>query len=453
MRQLSGADSAFLHLETDETPMNVVGVLILDPSAGADYSFERFRDTLLTRMHLLPPLTRRLVEVPLHLGHPAWIERQPVDLDHHLRRVTAPAPGDARSLGAVVGELAASRLDHGRPLWQMTVVEGLEAGRVAVVAMLHHAAITGAAGAEFIAELLDLDPTAPSPPAAGESEPPEQAPGPLRLLTNTALHQAGAPLRLGAQLVGSARGLAGLLSRPRLPARAQRSPLNGGLTPRRSSAFVRVALSEVKQVKEQHHATVNDVLLAVLTAALRGYLVEHDLAADKPLVASCPIAAGSGSTESTDQLSAMLVPLPIQLSDPVEQLAAVSAATKDAKQFASGLGLETMAAWADLTAPQLLRAGAQVYSRLRLADRLPPMQNLIVSNVMGPPIPLYAAGARVDGIYPLGPLLPGTGLNITVLSNVDNVDVGLLACPDLVPDVWDIADRVPPALQSLLKAR
>jgi WS/DGAT/MGAT family acyltransferase len=458
LQQLAGTDAAFLALENASTPMQVVGILVLDPTdTDGDYSFERLRQTIADRVHLMPPMMRTLIHVPLGLDRPYWLPVDDIDVDDHIRRVTAEPPGDMHALSDIVGDAATELLPRGRPLWELVVVEGLADGRVAVIARIHHATLYGATGVEFIAQLLDFDPAgrdvAPKEPSA-----PVEVPGTVGLLGHAALHGAKLPLTAGRMMVNGARSFGGSASRlgRRLVSgsgvgvsRPRRTPLNGSLTPQRSAAFTRVPLAHLRDIKEARGGTVNDVVLAATTQSLREWFLDHGGLPANPPTASCPMSAGGSSVEGTDRLSAMLVSLPIDLDDPFEQLAAVSEATADAKDFTDALGMDAIAGLADATPPPLLHAGANLYGALRLSRLHPPMCSLVVSNLVGPPIQLYLAGAKIEAIYPLGPLLPEVGLNVTVLSDMGTLDVGLLACPDLVPDVWAVADGFAAAVERL----
>ena len=461
MQQLSGMDAAFVHLETPSTPMQVVGVIVLDTSdLDEPFDLERLRRTVDERVHLIPPFRRRLVKVPMHLDRPYWVEEAP-DVDRHLFAIAAPPPGDDRALGAIAGRLAATPLSHDKPLWEMWLVEGLTRDRVAIVAKMHHATMYGLSGANLIAHIFDLDPAgqAIEPPDAPLAS--EPGPSSAALLGRAARNQIGAPVRLVKEVVTSTRNIASTAAgaarrtfgdAPSSLRLAPRSPFNGALTERRDVAFGRVSLDEVKTVKNAFKATVNDVVLSLVTNAMRGYLLSHGHEPSERLVASVPVAIGAGEVETTDRIGAMLVPLPIEADDPLEQLSEIVVTTQQAKDLTHSLGADVFGNWADLTAPPLLIAGARLYSNLQLANLHRPLQNLVVSNVPGPPIALYTAGAKVEAIYPLGPLLPGSGLNVTVLSNLGNVDFGFLACPDLVPDHWSIPASLQPTLDALLAA-
>jgi diacylglycerol O-acyltransferase / wax synthase len=438
--------AAFLYLETPSTHMQVTGVLVLDPgSLDGREPFDEVRRLLDERLHLLPSFRRRLVEVPLRAAHPVWIEDPDFELDAHLHRWALPAPGSRAELEALTGDLAGRPLDRSRPLWDLHVVEGLEDGRIAVVTIIHHAAIDGVSGAELMAGLFDLTPEiAPVPPPEIPWEP-EPVPSEASLLAGAVAEGARSPLRIASAITSSARGLVSRAGRPAAarrvrPFSAPRTSFTGAITARRSVAFARTSLADVKAVGGAAGATVNDVLLAATTSSVRAYLAAREGVPEGPLVAAMPISArGEGEVELGVQVSVMLVPLPVQLDDPMARLRDITASTTALKADRAAAGGDSFADWAELTPPALLSGAARLYSGARLADRHPPIHNLVVSSIPGPPVPLYIAGATLEATYPMGPLIEGSGLNVTVLTNLGNVDVGILACPDLVPDVAELA--------------
>jgi diacylglycerol O-acyltransferase / wax synthase len=463
--QLSGMDAAFVALESPELPLHVVGVLLLDPSAGDGWSVGRFRDVVRERLPRMPPFCRRLVEVPLALDRPYWHYETP-DVDDHLFSRRLAGPGDLHSLGALVGEISQELLDRNKPLWQLHVVEGMADGRVALVAKVHHSTLYGAAGAEFIAELLDLSPEAPEPSAepSGDGAGVRAAaalPGRVAVMRRTVLSQVRRPVDIGRLavrgsrgVVGAAGGLVGVVrdhGRAGLPPVAPRTIISGTATDRRTATFAALSLDDARAVKDAAGVKLNDVVLAVVALALRGYLEERDALPDR-VVAGVPMNAGEGDAVGTNTLATMLVALPMRSLDGPDLLVAVHKASTAAKAFTGAVGSTAIAELADVTPPAALSVVTWLTRTLGLASAQPTVLNLVVSNVMGPPIPLYLAGAHVDAIYPLGPLLPGAGMNITVLSNLDRLDVGVMACPDLVDDAWELVERLPAALEGLKTA-
>lgn len=463
MQQLSAMDAAFLYIETDTLPQHVLGIMLLD-AAGSQgrFSQARFREVTEQRLHLLPAFTRRLAQVPLNLDHPYWVPQGDVDLDEHVTVLRCPAPGSLRSLGELVGEIGSVPLPRDRPLWRLWLVEGIEGGQVALVAKLHHSTLYGAAGADMMAHLLDLEPEPEAFERPAEQPPGEPVPGVAALLGRAAVNGARRPVSGTRHLLGAARKLTAVgghiaqqavnRSAIAVPFRAPSTPLNGRLTARRQAAFTTVPFADVQSVKNTFEVKVNDVVLAAVTAVLRQYLLAHDAMPVRPLVASVPMSLGAGAVHGTDKISALMVPLPVQVDDPADQLRQVAAYTRDSKGMTDALGPETLGEVAELIPPLLMVGGSKLYDGLGLSRVHPPLQSVVVSNMPGPPVPLYLAGAKVAGVYPFGPLLPGTALNVTVLSNMGDLDVGLFGCPDLVPDLWDLADAFPHAVDALLRA-
>ena len=464
MKRLSGMDASFLYMETPSAHSHVVGTMILDPSTSPEpFSFDRVVKLLADRMHLLEPFRRRLVWVPFNLSHPVWIEDPDFDLESHVHSTVARAPGSMHELAEIVGDIAGRPLDRTRPMWELWLVEGLEDNQVAMVTKMHHAAIDGVTGADLMAHLFDL--SAHAPPVEPPDEPwqPEAVPGDVELVTDALRHVAGNPRRMAKVVRNTAKGVVDIVQQtraasgsdrpsPALPFQAPRVRWSAAITPHRSVAFGKATLDDMKLVKSTFGTTVNDVVLAACTMTLRRYLAAHDDLPDQPLVCSCPVSVhGKTESEGTNQVSTMFVRLPVQLEDPVEILRTINAETKEAKIMQSAIGADMLQDFAQFIPPTLFNRAMRLYSGWNLADRHRPVHNLIVSNVPGPPIPLFAAGAQVKGVFPFGPLLEGAGLNLTVLSNMGHVDFGVIACRELVPDVWDIADGFGEAVLELKK--
>jgi WS/DGAT/MGAT family acyltransferase len=462
MQRLSGLDTAFLSIETPAAHMHVMSAAVVDPAtAPGGLSVGSVRELLLERMHLLPPFRRRLVHVPFDLHHPLWIEDPHFDIDFHLRRSALPAPGGPAELAQFTADVGARPLDRSRPLWELWYVDGVEGGRVALVTKVHHAAIDGMSGTELIAALYDLEPV-PSARLDVEIAPefvPDHVPNDVELLAYAAASIARQPALVVKNLRRTARSALRVASRVRggvkagLPLTAPRITLNGSISPQRRVAFVDVSLTDIKKVKDAFGVKVNDVVLAIATGAMRHYLGERGELPDRPLVATIPTSVRTPEQKSAmgNRVSAMFAALPVELDDPLEALHAIHASTVDAKELHEDIGGETLQEWAEVVAPALFSRAMKAYTNLRLADRHRPVHNLIVSNVPGPPFPLYFAGARLESFYPLGPIFDGAGLNLTVISYLDSVGFGFLACRELAPDIERLADAVPDALGALVK--
>ncbi len=238
-----------------------------------------------------------------------------------------------------------------------------------------------------------------------------------------------------------------------LPLATPRLSMNRTITPQRAVALVSVPLADIKTVKNALGVTVNDVVLAVTAGALRGYLQGRDELPDQPLVAAVPTSVRrEGRPRAGNRVSAMFAALPVELDDPVARVRAVEESTAGAKSVHEMVGGSTLQEWAELAAPVLFSRAIRAYARLRIGERIRPVINVIVSNVPGPPFPLYLAGARLVALHPLGPIFDDCGLNVTVISYLDHVEFGFIACRDLVPDLQVLADAVPTALAELTKA-
>lgn len=465
MERLSAADASFLYMENPVVHMHVTGVMILDPSTvPGGYYFERFRDLLISRIHLVPAFRRRLLQVPFGLDHPVWADDPNFDIDRHLHRRTIDAPGTSDQLAEFISEYAGERLDMTIPLWQMLVVEGFEDGSIAVVSKMHHVAVDGATGTDMLTQLVDLTPETQPTAAPEKGFDPHPLPNSAELFVGAAVSRATHPMRQ----VRAFRRVAGSLLRigqnviegggeddapsAARPFDVERTMLNGSLTAKRQVAMAQSSLEEFRLVKNHFGTTVNDVFLAACTQALRAYLMAHGETADSPLVASVPVSVHgkSGYEGSANQVSNMFVRLPVDLPDPLDQLTNIRLDTRNAKAVYGAIGADMIGDVTELTPPAIFNLASRMYSRAGLADRLPPIQSLVCSNVPGPPIPLYVAGARLRATYPFGPLTEGAGLNITVLSNMGNMDIGVIACPDTVPDVETIAQGIANAVTVLV---
>jgi diacylglycerol O-acyltransferase / wax synthase len=467
MQRLSGMDASFFYLETPAAHMHIIGVIVIDgDSMPGGYSYQRVRQLFIDRLHLLPPFRRRAVFVPFGLDHPVWIEDEDFDFDNHVFRVAAPAPGGLHELADIVGHVSSVPLDRNRPLWELTVVEGLENDQVALVTKMHHASIDGVSGADLLVHLFDLDPYAEA--VAGPDEPwhGEAVPSDLQLVTDALIHSASRPARVVKTAYRTSQSVLNIVRTLRsddvdaaLPLTAPRTRFSGTLTPHRSVAFGRASLDDLKEIKNAFGTTVNDVVLAACSHSLRNYLLDHDDLPDKPLIASVPVSVRSDDEQGDggNRVSAMFAALPVQLEDPVEQLAEIHRGMTSAKELHNAVGADMLQDWSEMFGPAMFTQASRLLSRMRSADRASGMNltervaihNVVISNVPGPPLPTYVAGARTVATYPLGPVLFGAGLNLTVLSNMGNVDISAVGCTELVPDIWHLTDGFTQAVVEL----
>ncbi|MGN6473587.1 MAG: WS/DGAT/MGAT family O-acyltransferase [Mycobacteriales bacterium] len=463
MERLGGMDSAFLYFETPTMHMHVGGLMLVDPSgAKKPYSFEDYREYIASRLHRVPQFRRKLAMVPLNLGKPSWVEDPDFDLDYHLHRAVVPAPGGDKETADVAGDVLSRQMDRSRPLWEMWIVEGRADGLVAIVSKVHHSVIDGVTGANMMAELFDLEPEpAQVPEPAADEWEPERKPSDLELAGRALLDMVTRPVGIVKLLPGTLVGVGKLARRrgggaPGMPApfRAPRTSFNATVTAHRTVAYTHVSLDDLKTVKNAFGVKINDVVMAVCSGALRKYLIDRDELPERSLISAIPISvhASSEDKEGTTKISIMFASLASDIEDPAERLRHIATTNEGAKEDHELVGAHMLQDWAEHAAPNTFSLAARMYSGLRLANRHPVVHNLVISNVPGPPIPLYFNGGRLVELHPLGPVMDGAGLNVTVLSNMDAIGFGFIACRELMPNLWDLADAVPDAVAELVEA-
>jgi diacylglycerol O-acyltransferase len=459
MNRLSGLDASFLYLETPAQMMHVCGVIILSTDTMPDgYDFATMRAGIAERVEAMPTFRRKLRTVPLGLDHPIWVEDADFDIDRHLHRLAVPAPGGDAELSELAGHLAGIPLDRSRPLWEMWVIEGLGNRKVAVFSKMHHASVDGVSGANMISDLCGLEPDdVPEIPEPGE---PEREPGDLELAARSLVANLSKPLQLARLVLPSTNLLTKTIGRARegtamaAPLTAPRTSFNGTITGHRSVAFTDMSLQDIKDVKNCTGTTVNDVVLAIAGGALRRYLEDRGELPESSLLATVPVSVRETSklSDGSNKVSALFTKLGTDVADPLERLEGMASANRNAKDHHKAIDADTLQEWAEFAAPRTFGLAVRVYSGLRLAERHPVVHNLVISNVPGPPMPLYFMGAKIDALYPLGPVFHGAGLNITVMSNNGKVHVGIIACKELTPHVWDLAEDFPKELAALRAA-
>lgn len=460
MERLSSSDAWFLDIESTTVPMHVTGLLLLDPStAGSHWSPEVLRHNVGAKLAAIDSLRQVLVEVPLGIDHPTWRPAAP-QIDDHVHHLTARGRRPGR-LGALMSAFATAPLDRSRPLWEALVIDGLDDGRIAFAIKVHHAIADGVTGLELLTQILDLSPEPTAPPGAAEVLRSTEPPTAVATFAAALTHRAATPLRpiraaagLGAAAARLGRRAADTdTDRAAHPLGAPRTPFNGTLTERRAVAFGQLPLSDFKHVARAADATVNEVVLAMVTFALRRNLQRSRRLPDRSLICSVPVSThGRSMKQSANHVSDMFVPLPVHLDDPVDRLRAVHEGCVEAKAVQRSLGADVIGDLVELLPGGMLRLGAGLYSRAGLADRLAPIHNVIVSNVAGPPVPLYLEGAEVVGLYPFGPLVEGTGVNITVFSNAGRMNVGVITCPELLPRPGTVLADLRRGMDELLAA-
>jgi len=474
---LSGVDGAFLNLETEATPMHVGSLHLFETPAGyrGDF-FASVRRMMESRM--VPVLRRRLASLPLHLANPVWVQ-DGIDLDRHIRRVRLPKPGTWAQLEAVVAGLHAELLDRSRPLWMMYVLEGLATGEKAYYFKIHHAMLDGQAGVALASALFDTSPDAAPAPrrkagAAASGARPAATPGTLALVAAAFRHDAAQYVKLVRELPGAVRTLAAIVgnSARSSGARARgkagiegaadfaelkrsisfgpRTALNVAITPERGFATAAVPRARLKAIAEANDATVNDVVLALCSGALRRYLKRNASLPRKSLIASMPISLREqGNTEMRTQAALSLVSLASNVADPLKRLRAIRDSAGATKAVARQARSVIPTDFPLIGVPWLLGALASLYGSRGVVDTLPVLANVLVSSVPGPAAPLYVGGLRMTGYWPLSIVEHGIGLNITLMSYAGNLCVGFVVARCAVPDARELADDFLDAFEEL----
>ena len=464
MDRLSGLDASFLYLESGAQLMHVCGLIVVDPATiPGGYDFDKFKEELSRRVSDVAMFNRKLKLVPGKIDFPVWVLDEEFDIERHVHRLAVPSPGGERELSEVAGHLAGIPLDRTRPLWEMYVIEGLASGQIAVFSKMHHSSVDGVSGSNMISYLCSLE--ADAPPLETADDPSASAsarvPSDLELVGRGVVSTVTKPWQLAKLVTPTVRTIADTVSRARqgtamaAPLTAPRTSFNGTITGHRSIAFTDISLDDIKAIKNAvPGATVNDVVLALSGGALRRYLQDRGELPDSSLLASVPVSV-HGETKRTggrNKVSTIFCKLGTDLEDPRERITAMAEANAQAKEHHKAVPADTLQEWADFAAPRTFGLAVRMVSDLRLAERGPVIHNLVISNVPGPPVPLYFIGARIDALYPLGPVFHGAGLNITVMSNNGEMHIGAIACRELMPRVWDLADQFQAELKAMKTA-
>lgn len=460
MQRLSGTDALFLALETPAWHQHVAGLSIVDPQGG-DLSFERVRRVIAERIPLAPKFTWKLHFVPLHLDRPMWVDDPTFSIDSHLRRAAVPSPGGPRETAELAGMLASTQLDRNRPLWEMWYLEGLANGRIGLFMKYHHCLLDGVAGASLATVLMDLEPEPASPPETPADLKTEAGPAPSNagLLFDAARAVATRPVKMaryGAGMVGKAVTAINSVrsdAENRALLRAPRTPFNAPIGPRRGFAFASVSLDDLKAVKKAHDVKINDVVMAVCAGAFRRYLLDLGELPDEPLVSGVPVSTrAEGDTSDGNQITTMFVSLGTDLEDPVERLRAIYRSSQSAKAMTSALSARQIQSIGEVASPLIIGTAIRAVYQTQAMVRGPLRINTLISNVPGPPIPLYSCGGRLMGMYASSVILEGMGVNVTAISYMDRLDFGVHVDPDLVPDPWLLTDQLGASLAELMEA-
>jgi diacylglycerol O-acyltransferase len=477
VRQLTSLDAQFLALETSRQTGHVAGVAVYDTSTapGGTLTVADLQQLISSRLHLLPPLRWRLEPVPLGLDYPYWVDDADFDLDFHVRELALPSPGTDQQLADQVARIVSRPLDRARPLWELYVISGLSSGYVAVLTKIHHALIDGISGAELTGLLLDVVPDAPTP--APQTVLPERRPGQWEMAARGMLGLSRYPLRalravpsavpnleesqlaalpgvarlgrLAGRAEGLLRGDGNRVIRPTM--HAPKTSFSGRLSAHRRFAFGRLELARVKAVKNASGYTVNDVVVAICAGAVRRWLIENDELPTEPLIAQIPVSVRTSQQGGTygNRILLLAVPLFTDEPDPVARLRRTHEALRVMKDRHRALPARLLADVNHFIPPAVFSRAARLTFSLATSAAGRPNWNLVVSNVPGPQVPLYCAGARLMANYPVSVITDGMGLNITAMSYLGHLDIGIVADRQQMADLWCLVGWMQDSLTEL----
>lgn len=463
MKQLSGIDATFLYMETEQTPMHVAGLTLYDLPKGFRGSFHKhFTEFFKGRVHLIPIFEMKLAKAAFQMDHPGWVDAGALDFDYHITSAKLPKPGSRKQLEDLVAELHATTLDRKKPLWQFTIIEGIEGRQAALYSKVHHAAVDGGAGMAITKALYDVteEPREVEPPVAKE---PVRKPSDLErailsmsdVASNVMRQQMtmveNIPKMMGQMADMVAPVLAGKVGLPQLL--APRTPFNVTVGSKRSYAARSISLKDVKGIAKATGTKLNDVVMAITSGAVREYLTKRQELPDAALVAFVPISLReAGNTDSNNQVFGMNVPLATNYGKPLKRLQKIAQESGASKTMAGSIKDAAPKDFTILGAPTLLPGLMQFYGATKLADYIPQPVNMCISNNAGPPFPLFCAGAKVTALYPVSIATHGVGLNVTVQSYLDHLDFGITADHKAMPDPDVFCDMLVTSFEELKAA-
>ncbi|MEP1445048.1 MAG: wax ester/triacylglycerol synthase family O-acyltransferase [Paraglaciecola sp.] len=471
MDHLSGLDAAFLHLESPETPMHVGGLSIMElpPEYTGDF-MDDVRNHIQNRMHMAPIFQRKLVNMPFDIANPIWVTDESIDIDYHIRHVIVPPPATRVNVDKLVARLHSSLLDRSRPLWEMHILDGLpvpdelpEGTRyVGLYSKMHHAALDGMGGQVLMEAIMDVSAV---PRAANKRKRRRESIsgdhyGIAELTASGVMHNVSQSIKLTKNLPKLTLKAFDMLkpakapdgdSSERLNWLAPKTPLNATITNQRSFARFSIPYSDTKKIAKLNGVSLNDVVMAISGDGMLRYFADEGFAPIEPLLAAIPVSVRpEGNTELSNQVSIARMSLATNIEDPLERLQAIKASSTHTKSLMSDVKAIMPTDFPSIGAPWLMSSLASTLTRTRVVNAVPPFANVLISNVPGPNMTLYFAGAKQISTFPVSIPYHGMGLNITLQSYNGWLDFGLISCQKLMPDIHELAQHMKDAHQELL---
>ncbi|MFL5860221.1 MAG: WS/DGAT/MGAT family O-acyltransferase [Solirubrobacteraceae bacterium] len=452
--RLTGLDSSFLHLERDSTHMHVASCMLFEPEVP---TYDELLEQITGRLHLVPRYRQRLAFVPFNQGRPVWVDDPHFNIAFHVRHTALPRPGGEAQLKRLAGRVFSQALDRSRPLWEIWLVEGLADGKFALLSKTHHALVDGVSGVDIATVLFDTSPE-PMPVATPDHDwIPRPLPSGAQLLADALIERATVPGEIARGVKATLRGprnvaagvgraLGGMTAMARAGLQAApNTTLNVRIGPHRRFTWVRGDLQQFKAIKNQLGGTVNDVVLAVVAGALGRYLRMHGEATeDMVLRAMVPVSVRADVERGAlgNRVAAMWAPLPIGTADPVQRLLAISRDMDGIKESGQAVGAQVLTELSGFAPPTIMAQAARLQARQRLF-------NLVVTNVPGPQFPLYMLGRQLDAMFPMVPLAENQALGIAIMSYNGQLNFGLNADYDAMPDLEALAQELSASIAEL----
>ncbi len=443
--------------------MHIGAIYIFAPDDPKQaFNFADFKDFMRERLHLSKVFRRRLVEVPMNLGRPFWVEDPDFNLDNHMLHIALPKPATRRGLANLAAQFYNPQLDRTRPLWRMVFITGLEGmedvppNAVAALVQVHHANIDGVSGAEIMASVFDFAAEPRKVPPPKEAWEPELIPSYKELIARSYAETVSAPAKVfnfirdtGSNLIEVAKMSADkAMAPPSVPMSAPKTILNVPVTANKIFGAVDLSLERVKKVKNAVGAKVNDVVLSICASALRRYLIEKEALPKKSLVAMAPISIRGKKEAGTEgnRISGMLVGLATDEEDPLDRLMKVTENARRSKIYSKATPVDQIV---ELIPSEVGALASRFYTQLGLSNLHRPFFNLVITNVPGPPFPLYMNGFRLYNHYGLGVTFEGIGLMIVVFSYAGTLSICATSCESIMPDIHDFAQYIRSGLEEL----
>jgi WS/DGAT/MGAT family acyltransferase len=472
MDHLSGLDAAFLHLESPETPMHVGGLSIMElPADYAGDFMQDVRDHIQNRMHMAPIFQRKLINMPFDIANPIWVMDETLDIDYHIRHVIVPPPATRATVDKLVARLHSSLLDRSRPLWEMHILDGLPVPDdlpkgtryVGLYSKMHHAALDGMGGQVLMEAIMDVSAIPRKVPKRKRRRETASADnyGIAELTTSGVMHNVSQSIKLTKNLPKLTRKAFDILKPTKTPEGsdaqkmnwlAPKTPLNATITNQRSFARFSIPYADSKQIAKLNHVSLNDVVMAISGEGMLRYFADEGFSAQDPLLAAIPVSVRpEGNTELSNQVSMARMSLATTIKNPLERLQAIHVSSSHTKSLLSDVKAIMPTDFPSIGAPWLVSSIASTLTRTRVANSVPPFANVLISNVPGPNITLYFAGAKQVSTYPVSIPYHGMGLNITLQSYNGWLDFGLISCQKLMPDIHELAQHMKDAHKELLE--